>query len=385
MTEAVGMRVLIAGVTTRALAVSARRAGCQVTAIDAFGDVDLRAVADVITLDAPGPRFDPMAAAIAADDVPAGLVAYTSNLENHPGAVARLARGRRLLGNSPEVLRRVRNPIALSTLLRKRGFAAPATRATPPSRPVAATWLLKPRRSGGGHGVRLWCRGESVPRGSYLQEQIAGIPGSMIFAANGEDAVLLGISRQLVGDSRFGAQGFRYCGSLLGSATAPVFPHHGEVLQAAAAMAREVSREFGLLGLNGIDFIAQKGVPYPIEVNPRYSASMELLERAYGLSMFKVHARACDGILPAELQATPGIHGKAIVFAKRDVTLGKTEAWVGRHDFSDVPHPGERIPRGRPICTVFARAAVPSVCIRRLLRHAGVVYRGARPKSAVAA
>jgi predicted ATP-grasp superfamily ATP-dependent carboligase len=224
-----------------------------------------------------------------------------------------------------------------------------------------------------------------VPKGSYLQEQIAGIPGSMIFAANGEDAVLLAISRQLVGDSRFGAQRFRYCGSLLGSATTPVFPYHGELLQTSAAMAREVSRKFGLLGLNGIDFIAHQGVPYPIEVNPRYSASMELLERAYGLSMFEVHARACDGILPAEPQATSGIQGKAIVFAKRDVTVGKTEAWLGRHDFSDVPHPGESVPRGRPICTVFARAAVPSVCIRRLLRRAGMVYRWARPKSAVAA
>jgi hypothetical protein len=207
----------------------------------------------------------------------------------------------------------------------------------------------------------------------------------MVFAANGEDAVLLGISRQLVGDSRFGAQGFRYCGSLLGSTATPVFPHHRELLQRAAAMAREVSREFGLLGLNGIDFIARKGVPYPIEVNPRYSASMELLERACGLSMFQVHVRACEGILPAELPAIAGIEGKAIVFAKRDVVLGQTETWAGRHAFSDVPHPGESILRGRPICTVFARARLPSSCIGRLLRHAGMVYRGVRAKSAKAA
>jgi len=385
MTEVEARRVLIAGVTTRALAVSARRAGYQVTAIDAFGDVDLRAVADVITLDAPRPRFDPMAAAIAAGDVSAALVAYTSNLENYPEAVARLARGRRLLGNSPAVLGRVRNPIALSTLLRKRGFAVPATRATPPMRPGAATWLLKPRRSGGGHGVRVWRHARSVPRSRYLQEQIAGIPGSVIFAANGEDAVVLGISRQLVGDSRFGAQPFRYCGSLLGSASTPVFDHYEELLQTASALAREVSREFGLMGLNGIDFIARRGVPYPIEVNPRYSASMELLERAHGLSMFEVHRRACQGMLPAELQGTSGIQGKAIVFARRDLSLGKTGAWVGRHGFSDVPHDGESIPRGRPICTVFARGATPSVCIRGLVRHAGVVYRRARAHSAEAA
>src|SRR5882724_7213195 len=171
MIETHPRHVLIAGVTTRAIAVSAAHAGYRVTAVDAFGDLDLRAVADVITLgQATGTRFDPLAAAIAGEPVPAGLVAYTSNLENHPKAVERLARGRRLLGNSPAVLTRVRNPIALSALLRRRGFATPATRATPATKSGVATWLLKPRRSGGGHRIVRWRHARSVPRGSYLQE-----------------------------------------------------------------------------------------------------------------------------------------------------------------------------------------------------------------------
>ena len=378
--------VLIAGVTTRAIAVSAARAGYQVTAVDAFGDLDLRAVAEVITPGStPGTRFDPLAAATAGERVPAGLVAYTSNLENHPKAVERLARGRHLLGNPPAVLTRVRNPIALSSLLRRRGFATPATRATPPINPGVARWLLKPRKSGGGHRVRPWRHERSVPRSSYLQERIAGVPGSVIFAANGDGAVVLGLSRQLVGDSRFGAQGFRYCGSLIGSRTAPVFPRQGELFQTAAALAVEVTREFGLVGLNGIDFIARKGVPYPIEVNPRYSASMELLERIHGLSLFEIHVRACRGTLPSELEIHPRIEGKAIVFARRDVILGNTEAWIGRQSLADVPHPGEHIPSGRPICTVFARGSDQATCLRRLVREARVVYRRVRTHARQAA
>ncbi|MEA2714107.1 MAG: uncharacterized protein QOK27_2068 [Gemmatimonadales bacterium] len=379
MIETNPRHVLIAGVTTRAIAVSAAHAGYKVTAVDAFGDLDLRAVADVITLGAaPGTRFDPLAAAIVGERVPAGLVAYTSNLENHPRAVERLAHGRRLLGNSPAVLTRVRNPIALSALLRRRGFATPATRATPATQSGVATWLLKPRRSGGGHRIERWRPARPVPRGSYLQERIAGIPGSVIFAANGQDAVVLGLSRQLVGDSRFGAQGFRYCGSLIGSRTTPVFPRQGEILETAAALAGDVTREFGLVGLNGIDFIARKGVPYPIEVNPRYSASMELLERGQGPSMFELHVQACSGTLPSELEVRSGIEGKAIVFARRDVTLSNTEAWVGRQSFGDVPHSGERIPYGRPICTVFARGSDQATCLRRLVRQARGVYRRVR-------
>src|SRR4051794_20852073 len=110
MTEAPGGHVLIVGVTTRALAVSAARAGYRVTAVDAFGDQDLRKAAQVITpRSTPAMRFHPRAA-IAAENVSAGWIAYTSNLENYPAAVGRLAQGRRLLGNPPPVLARVRNP-----------------------------------------------------------------------------------------------------------------------------------------------------------------------------------------------------------------------------------------------------------------------------------
>jgi predicted ATP-grasp superfamily ATP-dependent carboligase len=197
--------------------------------------------------------------------------------------------------------------------------------------------------------------------------------------------VVLGLSRQLVGDSRFGAHGFRYCGSLIGSCTTPVFPRQAEILETAAALASEVTREFGLVGLNGIDFIVRKGVPYPIEVNPRYSASMELLERGHGLSLFEIHVRACRGTLPSELEIHPGIEGKAIVFARRDVILGNTEAWIGRQSLADVPHPGERIPYGRPICTVFARGSSQATCLRRLVRQARVVYRQVRARARRAA
>jgi uncharacterized protein len=372
MTESPRAHVLIAGVTTRALAVSAVRAGYLVTAVDAFGDLDLRAAAEVITV---RPRFDPNAAASSARQSSAALVAYTSNLENHPKAVERLARGRTLLGNSPATLARVRNPFVLARFLRQGGFLAPLTRATAPAKVDDIAWLLKPRKSGGGHGVTVWEHKSSVPRGKYLQERITGIPGSAIFAANGRQAVVLGLSRQLVGDSRFGAHSFRYCGSLVGGALAPVFPQQPDLLRTASALATEVTREFGLIGLNGIDFVARQGVPYPIEINPRCSASMELLERAHPLPLFELHARACRGILPSAPEWGRVVEGKAIVFARQDVVPTCTDAWVGNHSVADVPPPKVPILNGAPICTVFARGSTPAKCIRRLVERAEVVYR----------
>ena len=368
--------LVVAGVTTRALAISAARAGYRVTAVDAFGDLDLRAATDVIVVSDGGQRYSPSAAAAAAAAVPAGLAAYTSNFENYPEAVSRLAQGRRLLGNPPEVLARVRNPLELMRALRRRGFATPETRATKATTtPGTGAWLLKPRRSGGGHGVAVWRRGQTVPRTGYLQERIAGTAGSVVFAADGRNAVPLGLTRQLVGDARLGSAGFRYCGNLLASSGSPLFPQEQELFETAASLAVAVTAEFGLVGLNGLDFVARRGVPYPVEVNPRFSASMELIERAHGISMFQLHERACRGILPHGPFRTAQIVGKAIVFARRDVTLADTRRWLGDSSIADVPHPGERIRQGHPICTVFAQADEAISCYRALIRHAAIVYR----------
>lgn len=374
--DTVPARVLIAGVSTRALAASAARAGYQVTAVDAFADLDLRGVAEVIPMRSEyGIRYSPMAAAAAAEAVAAGMVAYTANFENYPAAVSRLAKCRQLLGNPPEVLLRVRDPLVLMRTLRRQGFHTPKTRATPlRGLQEFGSWLLKPRRSGGGHGTTGWRRGQPVPRTHYLQEQITGLPGSVVFAADGRRAVPLALSRQLVAEAHFGAGGFRYCGSLLGT-TAALFPGQRKLFETTARLASAVTEEFGLVGLNGIDFIAREGVPYPIEVNPRYSASMELIERAQGLSLFAVHARACEGHLPAAPRRVGGVTGKAIVFARRDVTMRDTRRWVQHDSFADVPCPGEKIRRGRPICTVFARGIDAAACHRLLIRRAAGVYR----------
>jgi predicted ATP-grasp superfamily ATP-dependent carboligase len=377
--------VLIAGVTTRALAISAARAGYRVTAVDAFGDLDLRAAAEVLVLrPESGTRFSPDAAAAAARPVPAGLAAYTSNFENYPKAVAALAESRCLLGNPPEVLMRVRDPINLARMLRGHRFVTPTTRATAVRGPAPGAWLLKPRRSGGGHGTIIWRRGQPVPRTCYLQERITGISGSIVFAADGRNAAPLGLARQLVADPRLGAQGFRYCGSMLG-ASSKLFPHQERLFDTATSLAAAVTAEFGLIGLNGLDFIARDGVPYPIEVNPRFSASMELIERAHGLSMFQIHERACRGFLPSAPSFGAGIEGKAIVFARRDVTLGDTHAWMEDGWLADIPHPGEQIRQGHPICTVFAGGVDDRACHRLLMRRANTVYRAAESRKQGAA
>ena len=430
-------RVLIAGLSARAAAQSAARAGFAVSAVDAFGDLDLAACAAVVPVRGAGTRrYEAGAAARAAAPVAADAAAYVGGFENHPLAVERLAAGRALWGNPPAVLRRVRDPLALAAALRSRGFRVPgvvraanaaafaAARGGAPDahgrhrrraaagalaaqgewmgaggppqlhddadafgerhRPIAEAthfapgeWLVKRRASGGGRGVAGWSGG-TVPRGAVLQERIAGVPGSVAFVADGRRAVPFALTRQLVGEAVFGASAFLYAGSILAAAGDAQLERDAELCAVAAALADAVTDAFSLVGACGLDFVARGGVPFPVEVNPRYSASMELAERAYGFGVFAAHARACAGELPAfDLAAARGrggAVGKAVVYARRDVVVGDTRAWLSDATVADVPHPGERIAAGRPVCTVFAEGADAAACHSALARRAGAVY-----------
>jgi predicted ATP-grasp superfamily ATP-dependent carboligase len=375
--------LLICGSSTRAAAASAARAGFRVTTIDAFADVDQDASVRALSIsrDFAAP---PTAAAMAraSRSVVCDTVAYVSPFENHWTAVRTLASGRTLLGNSPDVLRRVRDPFLFTSTLREGGFPVP--RLWSPYLPNANVSnvsndsndsndsLLKPLRSGGGRRITRW-QGRSFSSRSYVQQRIDGVPGSIVFAAARGECVPLAVSRQLVGDANFGAGGYRYCGSILSRVEGMA------VLDAASAIARFLSAEFNLRGINGLDFIVSGKALYALEVNPRWSASVELAERAFGLSCFAAHAAACAGAalpsfdLAAALRQTQAV-GKAIVYARRSARCGDTAAWLDDATVADVPRGGERFRAGQPVCTVFATAPDAAACYRALCERAGRVY-----------
>jgi uncharacterized protein len=357
--------VLLIGVSTRAAAESAARAGFAVTAIDAFADLDQYPGIRAIT---PAGPFGPRAAVKIGRTVACTAVAYLSMFENYPDEVTAFAAGRTLWGNSADVLRRVRNPECVAAALSAAGM------------PVAAlggddrrAWLSKPLASGGGVDIRTWRPTMRASRTRYVQERIDGVPASVVFCAANRRAEIIGVSRQLVGLHQFGAEGFRYCGSILDPALAADF---AEQLQ---GIVHVITESFDLAGVNGIDFIVRQGEAVPIEVNPRWCSSMELVERAYGLSVFGSHAAACQGQhLPGfdVIAASRGIpvFGKAIVFAREDVTIQDTRAWLRDQTVRDVPREGDRIAAGRPVCTVFATGTDPDECQSNLERRAAQVY-----------
>lgn len=368
--------ILLAGYSVRMLAELAARAGYGAIALDYFGDSDLRATCPSVSLlrDFAGKAYNPRALVSAARTLDTPSVVYGASFENHPALVAELARGRQLLGNAPEVLARVRDPMLLGASLRSAGFAFPETRRlsaagedenlitcnvnrfTPP-----AGWLTKPERGGGGSGVRWAGSGQSG--NTIAQEFIAGLTCSFTFVADGRDATLIGLSEQLIGLSEFGVGGFRWCGNL----TPPRAPA-GEIdvmRRDAAQIASHLAGAFGLRGLNTVDFIWRSGRIWPLEVNARPSASLELFDRLFDARMFDLHVRGCLGERAPFSASAVGAAGKVVMFAAANARVGDTSGWHAR-DIRDIPHPGETILRGHPICTVLASAGTADACMAKL-------------------
>ena len=309
-------------------------------AFDLFGDLDLRAARVV-------KRRSLTALVDAAVAEPPGAVVYGASFENHPRLVERLAERHTLRGNSAATLRAVRDPVRLGAALGDLPY--PRTTVTAAA---SGRWLRKPLRGGGGIGVREW-RGGALRAGTFLQERIDGVPCSAAALADGRNAVVLGLTEQLVGEQAFGVRGHRWCGNLV--------PPRVPVPRAQAqAICSRLAGAFGLRGLFGVDFVWDGERAWTVEVNPRPTASLEAIEAAYGIRVFDAPEVVDEPVRAA---------GKAVLFATEDVVVGDSVRWLER-GVRDVPHPGERIAAGRPICTVVATATTPQDALAGLEEHA---------------
>jgi predicted ATP-grasp superfamily ATP-dependent carboligase len=279
-------------------------------------------------------------------------VLYTGGLENYPAVIAELAATRELFGNPPEVVDVVRNPWQMAACRASpadAGFTMP--RVVPRGEPCPNTgrWVRKPLRSAGGLGMRFAVPGEPASPDHYFQEFIDGVPMSAVYSGKR----LVGVSEQLVGEPWLHARSFGYCGNI-GPIPEP------DSLNGVAKL--------GLRGVWNLDFVRRDGVPYSVEVNPRYTASSEVLEHATGRALF--------GSLAATRSGARSAIGKAIYYAPRAFTFPDAGPWdadlAGAFDpwrlpaFADIPAPGTEFPAGSPVITLFERASSPAGCRERL-------------------
>ena len=357
--------LLILGASVRAAAQSAARAGWRPICGDLFLDADLpdTAVGQVA-------RSFPRDLVRIAEGSPTTPWMYTGGLENYSRLVERISRGRELLGTSAEALRRVRDPFEVARVLDRHELLFPECRTTSDGLPVDGTWLRKHRRSSGGLRVALWRNQRHCgnDRGWYFQRRIDGRSMSAVYLATSERARFLGATEQLLagGDSL----PFRYVGSI-GPIELPARQR-----QALMAIGDVLSGEFQLRGLFGVDLVIDGNDFWTIEVNPRWTASIEILERTLGFNAIALHVAACRNVHLPDLtpEAPRRVCGKRIVYANRSgvVTSPLLKAIIDRnrgHDWplvADIPRAGVELQLAQPVLTVFAEGETQHVALERL-------------------
>lgn len=341
--------LIIASLSARALARSARRAGYRVLALDCFGDADTRkAAAGVRTLpcDAQGFQADALLKEVAhllVEDPHSGLV-YGSGFEQRPALLDRLAEICPVYGNSSKTVLHAKDPSYWSASLDQWGFKYPETVLESPREPEG--WLAKCRGGSGGWHVR-WAA--AAPRSAdwFYQRRIDGPTYSVLFLADGCQTHIIGFNRQW-SYREAGGSGFGYAGAL-SKAELPQRVRD-ELYEAVARL----TQTFELRGLNGIDFVLGADArPYLLELNPRPTATVELWDDDYWPDgLVAAHIQACRGTLPDRCPVSASIRGHAIVYAQSTFVIPGHLAlpeWC-----RDIPHGGSEVQVGQPFCSVFA-------------------------------
>ncbi len=372
--------IAIVGASARAAAFSALRAGFQVVTADLFADADLQQCCPTTKVASYPEGLRDWLAQCKCD----GWI-YAGALENRPKLVDAMAAKQRLWGVGGKTLCGIRSPLVLAAVLSKAGLLFPETRTCRKNIPASEEpWLAKTYQGSSGTGVQLLAEASDE---AFVQQLVPGIPLSAVYVGR----TLLGVTRQLVGESWTQAGEFQYCGSI-----AP-WTVSEPVKQQLHMLGKVLSGQFGLKGLYGVDLMLEGKKLWTIEVNPRYTASVEVVERAYGMNAIAQHTAAYQppavsggdhavmnsksNPSPEKAKRSRKRHvGKAILFAKSSGQIKpKQTDWLcaeagdfTRPQLADIPTAGTRLEPGHPVLTVFAEgetcAAVAQELERRVRR-----------------
>jgi len=339
--------VLIAALSGRALAASARRGGYVPLVADMFGDVD--------TLNA-AHRHARLAGSLASGieeqnlietlqvlsdgQEPIGVV-YGTGFEDRPELLRRLAERWRLIGNSADVVATLKNPQIFSSICCRSGIPSPEISRPEPT--ITDGWLAKREGGAGGGHVKPADDCADVRGAIYYQRKVSGAPISACFLADGERVLILGFSAQW--PSPAPRQPYRY-----GGAVRPA-PLPSRVADTLTAAVRRIAAATSLVGLNSADFLVDGERFWLLEINPRPGATLDIFETGE-TSLFAHHVAACSGKLATASTRATDAKAAGIVYAEEDIAsvcLSDWPCWA-----ADLPVDGSRIMAGEPFCTVYA-------------------------------
>lgn len=312
-----------------------------------------------------------------AEGIEYSMVMYTGGLENCPEIIRYFEQKSKVIGTSSTALAVVRDPFRLADLCAQEGIRFPDVERD--GEPSSGNWLRKPLRSCGGTSIKHVKSSDKLrvpfepdhPCGDdsptyFLQRFVDGSSFSALYIADNHETLLIDVHEQLIGCSDFGASGFQFSGAIRRNGVPSM------VLAKLQQIGEMLRRRCKILGLVGIDFVLSPDAQVVlIEVNPRWTATAELSERALGISLTKIQIETCDqGRLPVEVKANAmrlqtEVVGKAIIYSTSNldyqVSREAQARLIGLNNdrfwplVADIPPRSTIIRPGQPICTLFAR------------------------------
>ncbi len=332
--------VLILAQSGRFLAQAAKQAGYPVWVADCFGDIDTLSYAS---------RWlaIPAISALSKNTLLATLHQLTqgqpcqlicgSGVESFHPLLTQLPQHIKLIGNSPTTIARAIDPSSFFETLNRLKINHPKSQLKWPNK--TENWLIKANTGFGGSHVQ-YIDVENHQQGYYYQQYIKGQNASALFIANSKKAKLVSLNTQYVSDNA--ETPFQ----LLGLATPSTLSASNTLI--VERIIEQLTIAFGLVGFNSIDFIIdQDDKLLLLEVNPRPSASLELL--ANHQPLFQLHIDACHGQLFDELPLADQPSSLFYHFASDDIIIPDNINWPA--SCHDLPKPGTKIQRNCPIFT----------------------------------
>jgi len=369
--------ILVIGMDVVSLATSARKAGYKVYAVDYFGDQDLKRMChESLSIVKQTPEatcgrlstnFNPEALLqltrklLKKNVIDATLL--STGLDDSPHVLFELNDVIPILGNHPDIIKRIRDKMEFFQELKRLGIPHPETamaegfeEARKKAEDIGYPVLVKPSRGFAGVGIRKAQNHQELKQAFrdaslidekvLIQEYISGTPASMSLISSTNETITLTLNEQLIGLSEVDQEEpFGYCGNVV------PFAATRAVVDRCKSIAERITSHFGIVGSNGIDLVVSKeGIPYVVEVNPRFQATLECVEQVLGINMVEAHVKACvQENLPAIAKKTAVFCTRLILFAPQRSVVPDLSVF---EEVRDIPLPGVIIEKGEPVCSI---------------------------------
>lgn len=392
-------KLVVIGVDPIPIVTSAHRAGHKVFAIDHFGDSDLKALC-VESLSIIHQRVGESCGIFALRyDVNLLLKLLQNLLERNKVDGAILASGIEdslivlnkinekvsILGNTPKKIAKVRDKTHFFKTLSHLKIPHPNTvivkglkRVKYNSRKMGYPIIVKPLTHFGGCQVRRFNDEKSLVKAFknvclnnnpvLIQEYIDGIAASASVISSPKKTMALSINEQLLGLKQLGVQeSFGYCGNIVPLLTTK------NVVEDCKEVAKTVVSYFGLIGSNGVDFIiSSDGVPFVIEVNPRFQGSLECVERSLNINLVDAHLKACvEGGVPQEKHSPKSFYTRLILYARHRSVVPDLRKFDG---VRDIPLPGVIVEEGEPLCSIISEGKTREASLTNGKKKGEVIF-----------